>query len=120
MIGDDQLFVLTPQLRTQKMQKQATRGSVTRHPSRRWAPLTTGILTKTMTELFENYTQLWVNDELNLLERAAKFFSELAPQNERWIEQGQADRDAWTKAGSADFMCRNASAVWRRGRRPSA
>ncbi|GIS20748.1 MAG: acyl-CoA dehydrogenase [Pseudomonadota bacterium] len=37
---------------------------------------------------------------------AAKFFStELAPQNERWVEQGQADREAWTKTGAAGFLC---------------
>ena len=60
-----------------------------------------------MTDIFENYSSPWLNDELNLLkDAAAKFFtSELAPQNERWIEQGQADRDAWTKAGAAGFLC---------------
>ena len=40
-----------------------------------------------MTDIFENYSSPWLNDELNLLkDAAAKFFtSELAPQNERWI-----------------------------------
>ena len=56
-----------------------------------------------MTAIFENYTSPWMNDELRLLQdAAAKFFTtELAPQNECWIEQGQASRDAWTKAGAA-------------------
>ena len=60
-----------------------------------------------MTDLFENYTSPWLTDELVLLrDAAAKFFStELAPQNERWVEQGQADREAWTKTGAAGFLC---------------
>ncbi|HBQ02463.1 MAG TPA: acyl-CoA dehydrogenase, partial [Halieaceae bacterium] len=60
-----------------------------------------------MTQIFENYTSPWLNDELSLLQdAAAKFFnSALAPENERWIEQGQADRDAWNKTGAAGFLC---------------
>ena len=60
-----------------------------------------------MTDLFENYTSPWLTDELVLLrDAAAKFFStELAPQYERWVEQGQADREAWTKTGAAGFLC---------------
>ena len=60
-----------------------------------------------MTQIFENYTSPWLNDELSLLQdAAAKFFnSALAPENERWIEQGQADRDAWNKTGTAGFLC---------------
>lgn len=61
----------------------------------------------TMSTIFENYTSPWLTDELSLLkDAAAKFFAtELAPQNERWIEQGQADRDAWNKMGAAGFLC---------------
>lgn len=60
-----------------------------------------------MTQIFENYTSPWLNDELSLLkDAAAKFFTtELAPDNERWINQGQVDRVAWTKAGAAGFLC---------------
>ena len=60
-----------------------------------------------MTQIFENYSSPWLNDELSLLrDAAAKFFTtQLAPANERWIEQGQVDRDAWTKAGAAGFLC---------------
>lgn len=57
--------------------------------------------------LFENYRSPWINEELTLLQDAArKFFSnEFAPHNERWIEQGEVDRDAWQKAGSAGLLC---------------
>ena len=60
-----------------------------------------------MTQIFENYSSPWLNDELSLLrDAAAKFFTiQLAPANERWIEQGQVDRDAWIKAGAAGFLC---------------
>ncbi|MAD06749.1 MAG: acyl-CoA dehydrogenase [Gammaproteobacteria bacterium] len=60
-----------------------------------------------MTQIFENYSSPWLNDELSLLrDAAAKFFTtELAPANERWITQGQVDRAAWTKAGAAGFLC---------------
>ena len=60
-----------------------------------------------MTQIFENYSSPWLNDELSLLrDAAAKFFTtQLAPANERWIEQGQVDRDAWTKAGAAGSLC---------------
>ena len=59
-----------------------------------------------MTDLFENYTSPWMNDELAMLRDAArKFFtSELAPQQERWEANGIVDRDAWTKTGAAGFL----------------
>ena len=49
-----------------------------------------------MTDLFENYSSPWMNDELTMLRDAArKFFtSELAPQQERWEANGIVDRDA--------------------------
>ena len=57
--------------------------------------------------LFENYTSPWLNEELRILQDAArKFFeTEFKPQNEKWIEQGMVDRDAWNKAGEAGFLC---------------
>ena len=72
-----------------------------------------------MTDLFENYTSPWLTDELVLLrDAAAKFFStELAPQNERWVEQGQADREGVDQDWRGGiFVRRNATAIrwWRR------
>ncbi|MEM1230966.1 MAG: acyl-CoA dehydrogenase family protein [Pseudomonadota bacterium] len=57
--------------------------------------------------LFENYRSPWLNEELVLLQDAARRFfeTEFAPHNERWIEQGQVDRDAWQKAGAAGLLC---------------
>ena len=61
-----------------------------------------------MTDLFENYTSPWMNDELAMLRDAArKFFTtELAPQQERWETNGIVDRDAWTKTGAEGFCSR--------------
>jgi acyl-CoA dehydrogenase len=60
-----------------------------------------------MTDLFENYTSPWLNDELRMLQDAAKkfFATEFEPHNERWIKQGVVDRDAWRKAGEAGLLC---------------
>jgi len=60
-----------------------------------------------MTAIFENYESPWLNDELRILQdAAAKFFdSEFKPHNERWLEQGKVDRDAWLKAGQAGLLC---------------
>ena len=60
-----------------------------------------------MTDIFENYESPWLNDELNILRDAArKFFAtEFKPHNERWLEAGIIDRDAWTKAGQAGLLC---------------
>ncbi len=57
--------------------------------------------------LFENYRSPWLNEELILLQDSARRFfdTEFAPHNERWIEQGQVDRDAWQKAGAAGLLC---------------
>jgi len=57
--------------------------------------------------LYENYQSPWLDEELKVLQDAAgKFFErEFAPQNERWIEQGQVDRDAWRQAGAAGLLC---------------
>ena len=54
-----------------------------------------------------NYESPWLNDELRILADAAhKFFErEFLPHNERWIEQGKVDRDAWNKAGEAGLLC---------------
>ena len=57
--------------------------------------------------LYENYQSPWLDDELNILRDAAgKFFDqEFVPHLERWIEQGELDRDAWRKAGEAGLLC---------------
>ena len=60
-----------------------------------------------MTDIFENYESPWLNDELRILQDAArKFFeAEMVPHYDRWIEQGKVDRDAWNKAGEAGLLC---------------
>lgn len=60
-----------------------------------------------MTSIFENYTSPWSNDELNILRDAAgKFFAtEFKPHLDRWIQNGQVDREAWNKAGEAGLLC---------------
>ncbi|MBX3706345.1 MAG: acyl-CoA dehydrogenase family protein [Pseudomonadales bacterium] len=57
--------------------------------------------------LFPEYQCPWQDDELRILrDAAARFFTqEFKPLNERWIAQGKVDRDAWTKAGAAGFLC---------------
>jgi acyl-CoA dehydrogenase len=59
-----------------------------------------------MTDIFENYSSPWLNEELLVLRDAArKFFTtELGPHQARWEEQGMVDRDAWTKTGAAGFL----------------
>ena len=57
--------------------------------------------------LYPNYESPWLNEELRMLQDAArKFFeTEFKPLNERWITQGKVDRDAWNKAGAAGLLC---------------
>ncbi|MFU8815441.1 MAG: acyl-CoA dehydrogenase family protein [Pseudomonadales bacterium] len=57
--------------------------------------------------LHENYQSPWLDDELRILQDAArKFFEqEFKPLNEQWIAQGKVDRDAWNKAGAAGLLC---------------
>jgi acyl-CoA dehydrogenase len=57
--------------------------------------------------LHPNYQSPWLDDELRILQDAArKFFTqEFKPLNEQWIAQGKVDRDAWTKAGAAGLLC---------------
>ena len=60
-----------------------------------------------MTASFENYESPWLNDELRIMQDAcSKFFeTEFKPHNNRWIEQGSVDREAWNKAGEAGLLC---------------
>ncbi len=57
--------------------------------------------------LYESYQSPWLNDELRILQDAArKFFeTEFKPLNEKWIAQGKVDREAWLKAGQAGLLC---------------
>ncbi|MCC2110879.1 MAG: acyl-CoA dehydrogenase family protein, partial [Hyphomicrobiales bacterium] len=49
----------------------------------------------------------WMSEDLVILEDAAqKFFDhELMPHNERWLDAGIMDRDAWDKTGQAGLLC---------------
>ncbi len=60
-----------------------------------------------MTAIFENYESPWLTDELRMLQDAsARFFAtEFQPHYERWLKNGQVDRDAWIKAGAAGLLC---------------
>ena len=60
-----------------------------------------------MIPLYENYRSPWLNEELDMLRDAARRFfeREFKPHNERWLEQGEIDRDAWNKAGEAGLLC---------------
>jgi acyl-CoA dehydrogenase len=57
--------------------------------------------------LYENYESPWLDDELRILRDAAeRFFSrEFLPNNQRWLEQGKVDREAWQQAGAAGLLC---------------
>ncbi|MEM7216889.1 MAG: acyl-CoA dehydrogenase family protein [Pseudomonadota bacterium] len=54
-----------------------------------------------------HYESPWLNEELRILQDAARRFyeQEFVPQSERWLEQGKVDRDAWTQAGAAGLLC---------------
>jgi acyl-CoA dehydrogenase len=47
------------------------------------------------------------NEEHQLFRASARRFmeTEVAPQHGRWEEQGYVDRDIWTKAGAAGYLC---------------
>ena len=60
-----------------------------------------------MSELFPDYRCPWETDDQRLLrEHAAEFFrKEVTPNQERWAEQHQVDREFWNKAGAAGLLC---------------
>ena len=60
-----------------------------------------------MIPLYENHRSPWLNEELEMLKDAARRFfeREFKPHNERWLEQGEIDRDARNKAGEAGLLC---------------
>ena len=53
------------------------------------------------------YRASWMNEELDLLrDSTRKFFAaEMAPNEERWQQQGQIDRGFWNKAGDMGILC---------------
>lgn len=60
-----------------------------------------------MSELFPDYRCPWETDDQRLLrEHAADFFrKEVTPNQERWAQQHQVDRELWKKAGAAGLLC---------------
>ena len=57
--------------------------------------------------MLEHQQSPWMDDELLLLQEAArKFFTaEFVPHIERWDREGCVERDAWRRAGQAGFLC---------------
>ena len=53
------------------------------------------------------YSSPWIDEELSILQdHVARFLQrELAPEREKWEEQGFVDRSAWLKAGEAGLLC---------------
>ncbi len=49
----------------------------------------------------------WRTEDIEIFAEASRRFfeRECAPYNEKWIEQGVVDRDAWYKAGEAGLLC---------------
>jgi acyl-CoA dehydrogenase len=62
-----------------------------------------------MKELFPDYRARWETDDQRLLRtHAAEFFrNEATPNQERWAEQHQVDREFWNKAGAAGCYARS-------------
>ena len=60
-----------------------------------------------MSELFPDYRAPWESDDQALLRKhAAEFFRrEATPNQQRWADQHQVDREFWTKAGDAGLLC---------------
>src|SRR6202035_1551431 len=50
---------------------------------------------------------IWMTEDLVLLEEQARRFmrAEFTPHVDRWHEEGQYDRETWTKAGAAGLLC---------------
>ncbi|WP_153809864.1 acyl-CoA dehydrogenase family protein [Nocardia sp. SYP-A9097] len=62
-----------------------------------------------MSELFPDYRSPWETEDQRVLRKhAAEFFRrEATPNQARWAEQQQVDREFWTKAGAAGLLCLN-------------
>ena len=58
-------------------------------------------------EMIAGYKSPWLDEELEILQDAARKFyeKEFAPHSDRWTKQGQVDRDAWNKAGAQGLLC---------------
>ena len=57
--------------------------------------------------MIDNYQPSWMNEELTVLQDQVKRFidEEVAPNQERWYEQGYTDRELWLKAGEMGILC---------------
>ncbi len=62
---------------------------------------------KPMTTLFPDYRASWESDDQAALRAHARayFTKEATPNQERWAEQHQVDREFWTKTGDAGLLC---------------
>jgi len=60
-----------------------------------------------MTDIYENYESPWLNEELRILQDAARKFFTTAfkPHYEDWIVQGKVPLEAWRQAGKAGLLC---------------
>ena len=60
-----------------------------------------------MKTLFPEHRASWMTDErMELMEHAYEFaLKEIAPNQERWIEEKAVDRELWNKAGAAGLLC---------------
>lgn len=60
-----------------------------------------------MSPLFTDYRPSWESDDQALLRKHAAAFlqREATPNQQRWAEKHQVDRDFWTKAGAAGLLC---------------
>lgn len=56
--------------------------------------------------MIENYTPHWMTDELAALQDMVRRFvaDEIAPNQERWYEEGATDRAIWLKAGELGIL----------------
>lgn len=57
--------------------------------------------------MIDNYTSPWMDEEHIALADMVKRFAEteVAPNEERWCEQGYTERDIWLKAGEMGILC---------------
>ncbi len=53
------------------------------------------------------YRSPWMDDELDMFREAARRFveNEIVPNDRRWREQHQVDREIWNKAGEVGLLC---------------
>lgn len=48
----------------------------------------------------------WMNEEHAMLyETAQAFFKSWQPREQRWLDNGMVDKEAWLEAGEMGFLC---------------